>query len=357
MVFLSEYDIVKILKEKKPLIDRAIAKYIPRRLSKKSMILACGKARFGYDLKSATASINKPIWDLLDRGGKRWRPALFLLFVEAMGKNQRAFVDYSIIPELVHNGSLMVDDIEDCSDLRRGKPCTHHLFGIDVAINAGNALYYLPLITLIQSKFSPRIRSLAYEAYIQEMINLSYGQGLDIHWHRGGSPKVTEKQYLQMCAFKTGTLARLSAKLGVILPGGSVKKAKVAGEFAEAIGVAFQIQDDVLNLVGDEKVYGKETGGDISEGKRTLMVIHSLNHLPKNKAKKLLSILNSHTKSRSKIREAISLIKSTNSINYAQKIARSLVSRAWKKLDSSFSRSPAKSKLKAFADYLIERDV
>jgi len=355
----AEEEILDFLEKTKPLVDRAAEKFVPRRLDRKKMEFACGRPRFAYDAESCTKAVNEPIWELLDRGGKRWRPGLFLLFVEALGKDPKKFVDYSIIPELVHNGSLMVDDIEDSSELRRGKPCIHRIYGNDIAINAGNALYYLPLLALLRSgkKFKPSVLAAAYEAYVQELINLSYGQGMDIYWHRGLSKSVSEKQYLQMCAFKTGTLARLSAKLAVILAGGSQKQAAAAAEFAESIGVAFQIQDDVLNLVGDEAKYGKEIGGDISEGKRTLMVIRALNLLPKHKAGRLLQMLDSHTKAQVEIREAISLVEEAGAIDYAKSVARKLVENAWKKLDASFPKSGAKLRLEAFAHYLIERKV
>src|SRR4030067_951406 len=146
----------------------------------------------------------------------------------------------------------MIDDIEDGSEFRRGKPCTHRLFGLDVAINAGNAMYYLPLLTLMKhrDKFGADKLSRVYEIYASEMINLSLGQATDIAWHKGlaDADRLTETQYLQMCAYKTGTLARMAAKIAAVLCDASEDTVERLGRFAGALGVGFQIQDDALDF-------------------------------------------------------------------------------------------------------------
>ena len=142
---------------------------------------------YSYTFEPLNKAIADPIWDMLDRGGKRWRPAFFLLICEALGQKSDYCLDFSIIPEVIHNGTLVIDDIEDSSEIRRGKPCTHKIFQIDIAINAGNAMYYLPLLPLMaqREKLSPEMQRDIYEVYVQEMINLSMGQAMDIAWHRG----------------------------------------------------------------------------------------------------------------------------------------------------------------------------
>ena len=191
---------------------------------------------------------------MLDRGGKRWRPALFLLICEALGKTYDFCLDFSIIPEVIHNGTLVVDDIEDNSELRRGKPCTYKLYDLDVAVNAGNAMYYLPLLPLManRDKLSAQVQRDVYEVYVQEMINLSMGQAMDIAWHKGiaNADALAEEDYLQMCAYKTGTLARMAAKMASVLSDADPKLVEKLGRFAESIGVAFQMQDDILDLTG-----------------------------------------------------------------------------------------------------------
>ena len=150
-------DIEKFLEQKAPLIDKAIEKYIPRKFSKNSVLFKVNPPMYSYNLEPLNKAIADPIWDMLDRGGKRWRPALFLLICEAFGKESDYCLDFTIIPEVIHNGTLVIDDIEDSSELRRGKPCTYKIFEMDIAVNAGNAMYYLPLLPLMtkRAKLSP----------------------------------------------------------------------------------------------------------------------------------------------------------------------------------------------------------
>ena len=344
--------IERILEELKPKIDAAIEKAIPRKFEGSKLNSIAGKPTYAYDSESITNSISKPIWDLLDRGGKRWRPGLMILTIEALGKKPDKYFQFAALAEIVHNGTLLVDDVEDDSLERRGKPCVHKIYGVDIAVNAGNAMYFLPLKTIMQSSLPEKTKSDLFNIYAQEMINVSIGQGMDIYWHKGLKQNVSEKEYLQMCAYKTGCLARLAAESGAVLAGAKPKQQAALRDFAEAIGVAFQIQDDVLNLTASEE-YGKEIGGDVSEGKITLIAIHSLKHSPN--AKRLREIISMHTKDPKLLREAISIMKSSGSIEYAQAFARKLVERAWSALDKSISDNSGKKKLKAFADYLIER--
>ena len=350
----------KTLGELKRTIDAEIEALMPRVSDQKNLEKTFGRPRYAYDTQSINKALNEPIWDFLDRGGKRWRPALFMMIVEALGGDPEKLKEFSIVPELAHEGSIMVDDVEDGGELRRGKPCTHKIFGTDVAINAGNFLYFLPLIRFLQSRGKTDDKTLlrAYEIYSQEMVNLSAGQAMDIWWHKGGVVP-SENQYMQMCAYKTGTLARMSARLAVALTTGTAKQEQSLGEFAEAIGVAFQIQDDILDVVssgeGREK-FGKVFGNDIKEGKRTLMVIHSLKNASETDRKRLISILDSHTNDPKKVEEAISILKKCASVDYARQRAKNLVLDAWKNIDPLLKDSSAKKKLKDFALFLIERD-
>jgi geranylgeranyl pyrophosphate synthase len=353
-------DIEKFLEEKAPLIDKAIEKYIPRKFSEKSILFKVNPAKYSSNLEALNKGIAEPIWEILDRGGKRWRPALFLLICEALGKNSEDCLDFAIIPEVIHNGTLIVDDLEDSSELRRGKPCTYRIFGVDIAVNAGNAMYYLPLLPLMEkkAKLPPETLRDIYEVYVQEMINLSLGQAMDITWHRGiaNADNLNEEDYLQMCAYKTGTLARMSAKISAVLSGANKELVEKLGRFAESIGVAFQMQDDVLDLMGKE--FAKKKGGvgqDITEGKRTLMVIHTLKNASNADKKRLVQILNMHTSNQALRDEAIALMQKYNAIEHVKRTAARIVEESWKEVDKLLPKSEAKEKLKAFAEFLIKR--
>ncbi len=357
-------DIIRELESKKPEIDSTIKKYVPEEFDEEVLKFLAGEPRYSYHTKAVTKAVAEPTWEFLKRGGKRWRPALFLMLVEALGGDKEKVKDFVLVPELVHNGTLFVDDIEDGSDTRRGRPASHLIYGVDIALNCGNTLYYLPLKVFMNSrgKFDDKTLLEAYNIYAQEMINISFGQAMDIYWHKhpDNARDVTEEHYLQMCAYKTGTLARMSAKLAALLSGASEDVIEKVGKFAETIGVAFQIQDDILNLTaisGKGQFVKEYIGSDITEGKRTLMVVHALNNASEEDKKRLEEILAMHTKDKELIREAISILEKYGSIEYARKKARQLMEEAWKEVDEVLPPSEAKEKLRAFAQYLIERDV
>jgi geranylgeranyl diphosphate synthase type I len=355
-------DIERFLEEKAPLIDKAIEKYLPRKFSEKSILFKVNPPKYSSNLEALNKGIAEPIWEILDRGGKRWRPALFLLICEALGKNSEDCFDFAIIPEVVHNGTLIVDDLEDSSELRRGKPCTYKIYGVDIAVNAGNAMYYLPLLPLMEKKAILPAETLRdiYEVYVQEMINLSLGQAMDITWHRGiaNADALTEEDYLQMCAYKTGTLARMAAKISAVLAGANKELVEKLGFFAESIGVAFQMQDDVLDLTGKEFAIKKGgVGQDITEGKRTLMVIHTLKNATSAESKRLIQILNLHTSNQALRDEAIALMQKYRAIEHVKSTAARIVEESWKEVDKLLPQSEAKEKLKAFAEFLIKRTI
>lgn len=355
-------NIEKFLEEQATLVDKAIEKYIPRTFSKNAKLFVINPPKYICNLETVNKAIAEPIWEILDRGGKRWRPSLFLLVCQALGANPEEFIDFAIIPEVIHNGTLIMDDIEDASEYRRGKPCTYKIYGLDIAINVGNAMYYLPLLPLMENreKISSEKLCRIYEIYVQEMINLSIGQAMDIAWHKGiaNADKISEKDYLQMCAYKTGTLARLSAKLAAVLAGASKERIEKLGHFAESIGIAFQIQDDILDLAGEEFA-GKKggPGQDITEGKRTLIVIHTLKAADPKDKKRLVQILKMHTSDGKLRNEAIKIMQKYDSIRYAKDFATRIVEESWKEVEKLLPPSGAKDKLKAFAEFLIKRKI
>jgi len=355
-------EIEELLREKAPLINKAVEKYIPRVFSKNAVVFKLSPPRYSYNFETLNKVVADPIWEFLDRGGKRWRPTMFLLVCEALGRNAGDYVDFSIIPEVIHNGTLMIDDIEDRSEYRRGKSCTYRIYGLDIAVNAGNAMYYLPLLPLLEKreKLPPEKTSRIYDIYSQEMINLSLGQAMDIAWHRGlaDADNISEKDYLQMCAYKTGTLARMSAKIAGVLANAEDELVEKLGLFAENVGVAFQIQDDVLDLTSEE--FAEKKGGrgqDITEGKRSLIVIHTLKTAKAADKKRLVNILNMHTSNQNLRNEAIAIMRKYESMEYAKQMARKMVRKSWNEVEKLLPASVGKEKLKAFAVFLIERKI
>jgi len=347
---------VKILSSYAKVVNRFLEKYIPRRADEKWLKKLFGESEYRYEVDSLNKGIFEPFWNLADRGGKRWRPALTLMVYEALGRKPEEIAPLAIIPEVIHNGTLAVDDVEDESMFRRGKPCVHRIYGEDVAINMGNTMYYLPLTVLDEVELNPEKKLRILEEYVKTMLKLSFGQAMDIAWHRGLINHVDEDQYLQMTLFKTGALAGFAAKLAAIMADLPEEDCRLIQRFAELIAVAFQIQDDILNVVGDEAKYGKEVGGDITEGKRTLMVIHALRKLSSEDARKLNEILKMRTSDKKLIKEAIELMKKAGSIEYARQVSKKLAEGALKTLSEVIPDREKRKKLEALASFLIERE-
>lgn len=342
---LEEY-----LKSKSEYINKKLADFLPKNIDNKW--LNDNFPYYGEDSLIINELI-KPVWELLSRGGKRWRPILMILCCDCVGGGSKI---EELIPvvEIIHNGTLMVDDVEDNSDIRRGKPSIHKLYGVDVAINTGNMMYYLPFIIIKRMDVSKKTKFQIYDLINEEMLKLSIGQGMDIYWHSGGE-NINEELYLKMCALKTGTLARMSAKLGAIIGNANKKQINALGKFAESIGIAFQIQDDILNI--SLKEWGKEFADDITEGKRSLMVIKTMEKADDADKNRLLGILEMKTKDSELKEEAIFILNKYNSIEYSREKAKNIVENAWKNIDKYIPDCDSKIKLKMFSEFVINRKV
>jgi len=265
-------------------------------------------------------NIVKPARDLIDRGGKRWRPMLMQLACEVVGGGDRS-LPLAPLVELPHNGSLIIDDIEDRADWRRGGPSIHVIYGEDMAINSGNLLYFLPTVVIDDGPFAPEEKALFYRYYTEDMRRLHFGQGLDIQWHRDHDYTPSRAEYLQMCRFKTGSLARFAARLGVAAGGGTSNEAERLGDICEEMGVAFQILDDVKNLT--EGNPGKRRGDDIVEGKKSLPVIIHLLENPEGAARIRSCFKRAEAEGPESlaVEEAITLLEGSKSIEAARAVA------------------------------------
>ena len=309
------------------------------------------------DIARQDSRIYGLIGPFIKRGGKRVRPALCLLSCSATGGVYQSVIEPSMIIELFHNFTLIHDDIEDDSKFRRGEPTLHVTYGIPIAINSGDALYTLLWQKIVALKIKPKSRLLVLQSlYAQTFKKVVDGQGIEISWIMSGRFDVSESEYFQMINGKTSALIGLSCEVGALLSGSNKKTRALLRTYGENIGTAFQIQDDILNLSGDFDKYKKEIGGDITEGKRTLMVVHSISNSSEVDRNRLISILKSHTSDKKIIEEAISIIKKTGSVDYARSHAVRLVEDA-KKLLTKLGDSQDKQALISTADYFISREL
>ena len=235
------------------------------------------------------------------------------------------------------------------------------MFGLDIACNAASALYFFPLNILLDNRMglddSTRLR--IYEIYSREMINIHLGQGMDIVWQSGKADMqaIGELDYMQMGALKTGTLPRLAARLGAALCKADKAVEIHLAEFAESLGIGFQIYDDVLNLTcsnGKNQFTSEYLGSDISEGKISLIIIHAIKQ--GIRIKRLQEIISLHTRDKSLIDEAIAILRRNGSIEYAAARSKSIIHEGWNKLHAFFHDCGDIRMLDEFVEFINRRD-
>ncbi len=296
-----------------------------------------------------------PLKDLFSRGGKRMRPVLCMVSCEAVGGDREDAVKTAAAIEMVHNFTLIHDDIADKSELRRGKPCLHHKYGLGIAINAGDGLFaaaYEVLCAAVSKSGKEGVGPLLAGA----ITRVCEGQAMDIGWVHQKRWNLTEEDYFSMIRRKTGALLSVSCEVGGMLGGGPKKQINALKEFGMNLGVSFQIHDDVLNLRGDVKKYGKEIGGDINEGKRTLPVVYTLTVCTPDEKKRLINILDKERNSKEEIANAIEIMERYGSVERAASLAEGLIEKGKSGL-RPLKKSDSKDLLTSLADYTVERQL
>jgi len=285
----------------------------------------------------------EPGRDLLRRGGKRWRPLVTVLTCEALGGGRSADI-LAPLTEIPHNGSLIVDDIEDSSLTRRGAPAIHVVHGEDLAINMGNLMYFLPTLVLDHTDYDTATLDAIIRDWLAVMRRLHLGQGYDILWHRRTDLYPDDASYLRMCRFKTGSLSSLAARLGArgaaaTHPGAASRVdedlVEELGGAWEDLGTGFQILDDVQNL--SSGIPGKDRGDDIVEGKKSLPVILHAAERPGD-IPELVRLFTAAAEGApqgdwSAVEQAIALLTESGAVERARKVGRTLLEGGRKKLE------------------------
>jgi geranylgeranyl diphosphate synthase type I len=211
--------------------------------------------------------------------GKRLRPMLCLLACAEVGGDPGQALAAGAALEILHNFSLIHDDIEDGDELRRHRPTVWKVWGVPQAINAGDAMFTLAFAAmqrLARRGVSAETTLQALARFTQTCLDLTEGQHLDIGFEQRGD--VTVAEYMRMIQGKTAALVGASVAIGALIGGATAAQANALQEFGCAVGLAFQIQDDILGIWGDPAVTGKAAGNDILRRKKSLPMLHALNH-------------------------------------------------------------------------------
>ncbi len=297
----------------------------------------------------------EPCRRLMDLGGKRWRPLLLLLCARATFSTVQEREGISlkdiqhIVPknaflltplvEFCHTASLMHDDIEDNTDVRRGETAAHIVYGTDTALNAASWLYFTAPTCIEKIQGDDTLKLNLYKIYTKELRKLHLGQALDIKWHKDSDIIPSIDEYNEMVQLKTGTLASLAVQVGFIIGGANKTESEQAGHIAAEIGIGFQILDDVQNLTTGNP--GKQRGDDIIEGKKSLPVLLYLKKNPEQKKK--ISELFLRAKNEgihsTAIEEFITLLNKSGCIIEAAKTGTGLIESRTQDLVNLFSSS------------------
>jgi geranylgeranyl diphosphate synthase, type II len=272
------------------------------------------------------------------RGGKMIRSKLLLASALAHGGSLEKALPLAVALELFQNWILIHDDIEDDSLERRGRPALHREYGLPLALNAGDALHVYMWQVVYQSGIPG-----AMPEFFEMIHQTAEGQHMDLGWVERGRWDITQVDYLELVRRKTARYTVVSPlKLGA-LAAGCVPDDRLTQAGLD-LGVAFQIRDDVLNLDGDFERYGKEITGDLFEGKRTLMLVHLLEHASEREREEVLQVMNKPRaeKSESEVARVLELLRAYGSIPFAQAVADDHAKRGLETLRASLETLPGR---------------
>ena len=284
-------------------------------------------------------------------GGKMLRPSLTLIVSEAVGGNKENALKSAAAIELIHTFSLIHDDIMDDDDMRRGMPSVHKVWGEDVAILAGDTLFSKAFEIIIGTQnTSPEQNNKSLATVADACVKICEGQALDMGFE--DRYDVTQDEYMEMIFKKTGALIAAATKIGAIMGGASEEVIDAMYEYGKLIGLAFQIQDDYLDIASDEETLGKPIGSDIAKGKMTIIAINGLENSENHD--ELLDLLKNSNNSQEDIDRAIEILNVCGAIEYARNLALDYVNSA-KELLEILPDSSFKQVLADIADFVLER--
>ena len=270
---------------------------------------------------------------LVEGGGKRMRATLPWLVAKAVGESHSGLLDIGAAIETVHNFTLVHDDIMDNDEIRRGRNAVHVEYGMPTAINAGDAMLAIAFERLVQAEnleptdVAPLVNRIAWMVR-----RVSEGQQLDIEFE--DRLEVSEEDYLEMIEGKTAVMFWICAEIGARISGADDETIQLMADWGKALGLCFQLMDDVIDVLSDSATLGKPAGSDIAQGKRTLMIIHALRQPDGPVKDRLLKVLGKgETVEPADLEDGLAALAELGSVEYARTMAESFHSDAHACLD------------------------
>lgn len=305
-----------------------------------------------FTTKVSPVGIYEPMKYILDGGGKRIRPMLLILCCEAVGGKADDALNAATAIEILHNFTLVHDDIMDNADTRRGRETIHKKWDRDTAILAGDGLIGYAYKSLLLTK-SVRIQDVA-KSFTEAIIEVCEGQSYDKEFELRKKVKIDE--YIMMIDKKTSELLKCCAEIGALIGNASREEIDALKLYALYTGLAFQIQDDLLDITADEKKFGKRTGGDLYEGKKTYLLLKAIEVATDVEDKEFLHYITESkgVKNDAEVQKAKGIYEKYGVMEEAAKKVEEYTNMANEELNH-IKDSDAKLMLKWFSDMLLNR--
>jgi geranylgeranyl pyrophosphate synthase len=347
------------------LVDRELARFLPKAMAESDIRRYAGPPAWLYEPSSYTSTLSQPLWDLMGRDGKRWRAVFSFLLLDALGRDPEPLMDVMfVLPELLHNASLIIDDIQDDSTLRRGQDAIHRRYGLKVAISAANTAYFLPLMLVLDHAVLTAAEKQAIcEAYQRQLVRAHLGQSLDIFWTDTLSAAQLEgwmadsigPKILQMYALKTAAPIEGLAETALVVAGAGEGAREPVLRFARSMGLAFQLIDDIKNF-SDSPGWGKQRGEDLRAGKLTYLILRALETLAPPERGFLRDTLCRPERRADPgvLNQGIELVKRSGACEQVRREARALVEPAWEAFSLAVAPSSSKTELRFLWESLID---
>ncbi|WDF81111.1 polyprenyl synthetase family protein [Mucilaginibacter sp. KACC 22773] len=295
----------------------------------------------------------EPISYILSLGGKRLRPALLLMACDLFGGDVEKAIEPALAIEVFHNFTLMHDDIMDKAPLRRGKITVHEKWNANVAILSGDAM--MVEANKFMMKVDDAILRRVMDVFNETATGVCEGQQIDMSFEQRNNVQINE--YVDMIRLKTAVLLGGTLKIGSIIGGATVGDAQLLYDFGVNLGIAFQLQDDILDVYGDPEKFGKQVGGDILSNKKTYLLIKALELAKDSQATELEKWLNLEEFTASdKVAAVTAIYDSLNIRNYAEDAMQTYAEMAFNALDQINLSEDRRQYLRQFADNLLVRE-